>query len=589
VFRNWFGPSRPCRADRRSPAHRWRPVLETLEDRWTPTQLPNGFAESLVAGGLGSPTAMTAAPDGRVFITTQVGDLRVVKNGALLATPFVHLTVDSNGERGLLGVAFDPNFASNQFVYLYYTVPGTGVHNRVSRFTASGDVAVAGSEKVILDLNPLSSATNHNGGAIHFGLDGMLYIDVGENANAANSQTLNNLLGKTLRIDVSQITASDPPNSDKLIPPDNPFVTQATGINRAIYALGLRNPFTFAVQPGTGTIFINDVGQSTWEEINRLVPGSNYGWNLSEGFANPNPPSGLGPGTYRDPLLSYNHSGGPAGGGIAIVGGVFYNPPGGATNLFPAAYSGKYFYADLGGNWIRVFDPANTGSLANPDTSTGFATSTVGNPVDLLQAPDGGLYYLARGSGGELLKISFNGTAPTVAGVAVNAGAAQRSRVTTLAVTFDQTVTLAPGAFTLTRVGLPNGGAGDNATVGTITVSTQTINGATVATLTFAGANTTAGSLNDGNWTLTVDHTKVQSAVGAVGMVANFTQANIKRLYGDVNGDGKVDNADYFQLRSTFGLSTGQAGFLAAFDADGNGVIDNADYFQFRARFGATI
>src|SRR5205823_10758608 len=122
------------------------------------------------------------------------------------------LNVDSSGERGLLGVAFDPQFATNHYVYVYYTVPGTPAHNRVSRFTANGDVAVPGSEVPILDLNPLSTATNHNGGAIHFGLDGKLYIGVGENAQPSNSQSLDTLLGKVLRI-----------NPDGSIPPDNPF------------------------------------------------------------------------------------------------------------------------------------------------------------------------------------------------------------------------------------------------------------------------------------------------------------------------------------------------------------------------------
>ena len=126
--------------------------------------------------------------------------LRVIKNGALLATPFLSVTVNSSGERGLLGVAFDPDFASNQFVYVYYTATTPTVHNRVSRFTANGDVAVPGSETVLLDLDNLSGATNHNGGAIHFGPDGKLYVAVGENANGANSQTLTNLLGKILRI-----------------------------------------------------------------------------------------------------------------------------------------------------------------------------------------------------------------------------------------------------------------------------------------------------------------------------------------------------------------------------------------------------
>ena len=140
-----------------------------------------------------------------------------MKNGALLPTPF--LTIPStpsaqSGERGLLGVAFDPAFASNRFVYVYYTATTPAIHNRISRFTANGDVAVAGSETVILELDNLSSATNHNGGALAFGPDGKLYAAVGENANGANAQTLANLLGKMLRI-----------NTDGTIPTDNPFYT----------------------------------------------------------------------------------------------------------------------------------------------------------------------------------------------------------------------------------------------------------------------------------------------------------------------------------------------------------------------------
>src|SRR5215813_10360959 len=125
--------------------------------------LPAGFTEALLAGGLSNPTAMQFAPDGRLFVCEQGGNLRVIKNGALLATPFVSLTVDSSGERGLLGVAFDPNFAGNNFIYVYYTVTSTPRHNRVSRLTANGDVVAAGSEVVLLDLNDLSGATNHNG------------------------------------------------------------------------------------------------------------------------------------------------------------------------------------------------------------------------------------------------------------------------------------------------------------------------------------------------------------------------------------------------------------------------------------------
>ena len=134
-------------------------------------------------------TAMEFAPDGRLFVAQQSGKLRVVQNGTLLATPFLTVAVNSSGERGLLGVAFDPNFATNHFVYVYYTATTPTIHNRVSRFTANGNVAVAGSQVVLLNLNTLSSATNHNGGALHFGNDGKLYVAVGDNAKGSNAQT----------------------------------------------------------------------------------------------------------------------------------------------------------------------------------------------------------------------------------------------------------------------------------------------------------------------------------------------------------------------------------------------------------------
>src|SRR5688572_3828434 len=228
--------------------------------------VPSGFTDTLIAGSLNRPTAMAFAPDGRLFVCEQGGTLRVIKNNALLSTPFVSLTVSSTGERGLLGVAFDPDFSTNRFVYVYYTASTPTIHNRVSRFTASGDVALAGSETILLDLETLS-ATNHNGGAIHFGPDRKLYVGVGENAVGANAQSMNNRLGKMLRI-----------NADGSIPTDNPFFTTASGANRAIWALGLRNPFTFAFQPLSGALFINDVGQSSWEEINLGAAGASYGW-----------------------------------------------------------------------------------------------------------------------------------------------------------------------------------------------------------------------------------------------------------------------------------------------------------------------
>src|SRR3954453_17924082 len=144
----------------------YRPALEPLEDRRTPTALPAGFREVPVATGLANPTAMELAPDGRIFVLEQAGTVRVIKNGQLLPTPFAPLNVDSSGGGGLPAIAFDPGFASNHYLYLYYTTDAGGAHNRISRFVAAGDAVQAGSETVLVNLDPLSSATNHNGGAI---------------------------------------------------------------------------------------------------------------------------------------------------------------------------------------------------------------------------------------------------------------------------------------------------------------------------------------------------------------------------------------------------------------------------------------
>jgi len=336
---------------------------------------PAGFTRSeLWVSGLGSATALTQAGDGRWFIATQNGALRVVKNGALLTPPFVQLSVENSGERGLLGVALHPNFATNGFVYVYYTTTENGIHNRVSRFTANGDVAAAGSEVKVFDL-PTLSATNHNGGAIHFGSDGKLYVGVGENAVPSNSQSLTTPLGKLLRL-----------NDDGTIPTDNPFYTTATGNARAAWAIGLRNPYTFAVQPGTGRIHINDVGQGAWEEINLGTAGANYGWPASEGG------DGL-TSAYTAPLFAYGHSAAsPAGSGpggfftgIAIAGGAFYPSTGGT---FPAAYAGNYFFADFGSTFIARQDLTNNAVYA-------FGKVT-GSPVDMAVGADGALYVLTR-------------------------------------------------------------------------------------------------------------------------------------------------------------------------------------------------
>jgi len=340
--------------------------------------LPAGFSmnESWVAG-LASAAAFAQASDGRIFVAEQGGNLRVVKNGVLLGSPFVSLSVDTAGERGLIGVATHPNFASNRWVYVYYTrINGSARNNRISRFVATGDI-VAGPETVILDLPNLSIASNHNGGGMKFGTDGKLYVGVGDNNDGALAQNLGHPFGKMLRL-----------NDDGSVPADNPFANTQVGQGRLVWAYGLRNPFTFAVQPGTGRMHINDVGQETWEEINLGAAGANYGWPVSEGPAN------VGTGVTA-PLFAYAHDpaspvgSGPGGffNGQAIAGGTFY--PTSGAGLFPAAYRGQYFFADFLGRFIGVLDSAN----GNAAYTFG---SVSGLPVDLLAGSDGALYILTR-------------------------------------------------------------------------------------------------------------------------------------------------------------------------------------------------
>lgn len=358
--------------------------------------LPDGFAELRVASGLDG-TTVNYAPDGRLFITQKKGVVSIVKNGVLLPIPFLDIqsNVDNRNERGLQSMAFDPDFETNGYIYLYYCLANES-RNVVTRFTANGDVAVANSETLIVQLDPLPGSI-HNGGAIFF-KGGKLFIATGEGSNSSLAQSFSSLLGKVLRV-----------NKDGTIPTDNPFYESLTGQFRLIYALGFRNPFRAAVQPGTEKVFINDVGSSQAEEINELIAGKNYGWPLVEGKRTTQTP----PANYQDPVYAYSHSQ-----GCSIAGGAFYNP---ATNNFPAKYAGKYFFGDYCANYIKVLDPA-TGTVIET-----FATN-VNRPISFTVGTDGSFYYLARGGleGGstdantqsccsEVWKVNFtNSGVPTI-------------------------------------------------------------------------------------------------------------------------------------------------------------------------------
>ncbi|MEX2182199.1 MAG: PQQ-dependent sugar dehydrogenase [Gemmatimonadaceae bacterium] len=348
-------------------AGNWSPWAAATVTFGGTVALPEGFTRTTFVSGMGStPTAMAFAPDGRLFVTEQFGALRVVKAGVLLAEPFLTLPVDGSGERGLLGIAFDPDFEITGWVYVYHTSTVGGAHNRISRFTADGDVAVAGSEVVLVALPELPDGGRHNGGAMRFGVDGKLYVAVGDAAIASNAPLLTTPFGKMLRF-----------NRNGTIPPDNPFYGETSGVNRAIWARGLRNPFTFDIHPATGRMHINDVGQNTWEEINVGRPGADFGWPATEG------PTDIS--AYDAPLLAYKHSGSPTlFDGLAVVGGTFYAP---AVDLFGPEYRDDYFFADYVHGWIYRLD-AQAGW-------TPYAFALLGDPITGLGVgPDGALYVL---------------------------------------------------------------------------------------------------------------------------------------------------------------------------------------------------
>ena len=367
-----------------------------------PITLPPGFSSERVVAGLTGCTAMAIAPDSRVFICEQTGSLRVVKCGTLLTKPFVTVNADSTWERGLIGVALDPGFTTNGYVYVCYVTPRPYVHHRISRFTARGDVAIPGSEVVLFEGDDQSKLggevpAGHQGGAIHFGKDGKLYVAIGDQTAGAPAQELTTLQGKLLRL-----------NPDGSIPGDNPFYQTAQGKYRAIWALGLRNPFTFAIQAATGRIFINDVGSNSWEEVNEGFAGGNYGWPMVEG-----PKADA---RYRGPIHYYP---------VASIAGGAFCPPGEAPG-FPLRYQGKYFFMDFVRGWINVLDPGD------PSKVETFATGLT-RPVDLTFCPDGSLAVLLRDawvvdrnfrSGtGSLLQFrpeSVSGHAPTISTVRVS-------------------------------------------------------------------------------------------------------------------------------------------------------------------------
>jgi len=367
-------------------------------------EAPAGFTVERIASGLTGATTMCAAHDGRIFVCEQTGALRLVERNGLVDEPVLTVAVDAFWERGLLGVAIDPAFPERPFLYVHY-VPGEPFpRHRISRFKLEGNRAVAGSELVLLDGDDQrklggSVPAGHQGGAIRFGPDGMLYAGIGEQTAGAPAQSLDTLQGKILRL-----------RPDGSIPEDNPFFAQAAGKYRAIWALGLRNPFALAFDPASGRLFANDVGGAAWEEVDEIVRGGNYGWPVVEGVS-------LDP-RFRDPIHAYGR-----GEGKSIAGGAFYAC---RVPLFPETLRGKYFFAEYDGGWIEYLDPAA------PERPRMFARGFKG-PVDLQVGADGALYVLERNAWvrdekfqprtGSLVRIGFDPRARQAAVGSKDAGA----------------------------------------------------------------------------------------------------------------------------------------------------------------------
>ncbi|MGZ8452580.1 MAG: PQQ-dependent sugar dehydrogenase [Candidatus Binatia bacterium] len=345
-----------------------------------------------------TPIGLTFAPDGRIFIWQKSGVVQIVKNSALLPTPFLDIQAHVNqcSDRGLLGLALDPDFVNNGFVYLLYTLetggdpndcgPKTSQLTRVSTDPANLDGALPGSEIVILGNLP-SEAESHSIGTVRFAPDGKIFVGVGDAASpsfpdpqALRAQDLNSLAGKILRI-----------NPDGSAPANNPFYNGTNSNRSKVWAYGLRNPFRFGLHPISGEPYIADVGWNSKEEINR-GRGKNFGWPCYEGAA-PQPQyqaaflqcRGLRQNAVTGPLHEYDSSMGKT-----AIGGTFYT-----SFLYPPQYHGNFFFADYVSKWIdrMVFD-ANQ----NVITISRFATGVEG-PVSVEMGPDGMIYYVAIESG----------------------------------------------------------------------------------------------------------------------------------------------------------------------------------------------
>ena len=402
---------------------------QAKEAKASPTTGSLDLSLSLIASGFDNPVSIAHAGDDRLFVVEQDGTIRVVlSDGTVLSTPFLDITarVDSSAsEEGLLGLAFHPDYTNNGYFYLNYTYTSGSRRTRISRFkvTADANIADPTSENVLLTIN--QPDWNHNAGDLHFGPDGYLYIPMGDGGGGGdtsnNAQNMSLLLGKIVRIDVDQGTGSNPDcvgfgTGDYTIPDDNPFIDGAGDDCDEIWAVGLRNPWRSSFDRLTGDLYIGDVGQNAWEEVN-IQPaasngGENYGWRCYEGNHAYNLSGCADISTYTFPIFEYSHSGGHC----SVTGGYVYR---GA--IYPLM-QGRYFLADYcSGRFWDLMPDGQGGWQSNQYTNLGsFGYSAFGEDVNgelyVTNLANGNLYHLQESTIIEPLVAGFSSNSPITIG-----------------------------------------------------------------------------------------------------------------------------------------------------------------------------
>jgi len=377
--------------------------------------LPTNFSDQLVASGLNAPTAFAFLPDGRALVTEQTtGAIRMVV-GSTVTAPLAtvpSLNTGPGDERGLLSIAVDPGWPARPYVYVHYS--HTSGELRLVRYTGVGTLTGGASTSLALDslylvLTAIPDNTPyHNGGTQRFGPDGRLYFSLGEDGSQCSAQDITSMRGCVLRLSVNGLPggAGGPPNRSVLAPADNPFAGNPNAVAKLVYAFGMRNPFRFQIDRTTGLLYVADVGETGWEEMDEVSAGENEGWAFREGPVSfPTSCTPLSNPVYDPPIDSYDHSE-----GVVIISAGMYRSAFHSTS-WPSSYEGDVLYADYyygfmrrlhksGGSWQRIDASGQVGN--------GYWASGLNTPVDFQWGPDGHLWWLSQGAG-ELRKIVGSG------------------------------------------------------------------------------------------------------------------------------------------------------------------------------------